>query len=227
MIKRYITGLAALAMIFGSGVDAQAPASAEVQADSKAQMEFRDGLKAEREKMEQAKEDFRRKVQTLENEQGSARAQLQAESKIKLDAIKNTAKKAAVQNINDNLSKLNNAFIEKWTKVLSDLDEYIARISEKIAVQSANGRNMYSANRAISSAETAIASARIAIEAQAQKIYFVSVSTEANLKIDASSAREMLNTDLKSTKDMVQAAHASVVDVLVQFNKAKDAFKTN
>lgn len=178
-----------------------------------------EALKQVRDQIRVEKDAFRSKMETLKTEVKAKREQEKIALKTKLQAIRDDAKKAAVQRLDENMNKLNSSFAEKWTTVLTDLDTHLARLIDKASTTSATDTTAFTA--AVDAARSAIASARTAVQAQAQKTYNFAISTEATLKTDVSAAREVLNTDLKSVKDLVQSAHLAVVKVLNEFNKIK------
>jgi hypothetical protein len=170
-------------------------------------------------KAKEEREDFVSRSKVLKVELQDKRKIEQEELQNKIQLLKDEKKREVVVRIDNNLNNLSSRFTEKWSETLDKLDEWTIKIIDKIAVESANGKDVTNANATINEAKSAMLSARTAIESQLEKTYPVAITTEENLKSDVSAVRTRLNTDLKSIKDSIQEAHKSVVNALVEFNK--------
>lgn len=192
------------------------------QIKSKAMSNQRLTSEKAREVIQKAQEEraiFKSKVMTLKVEIQDRRKVEKEELQNKVQFLKNQKKREAVMRIDNSLNNLNSRFVEKWSEALNKLDEWTIKIIDKIAVESANDKDVSGANKAIDDAKAVMLSARTAIENQLGKTYPIAITTEDNLKSDVSAVRIRLNTDLKSIKDSIQEAHKSVVNALVEFNK--------
>lgn len=236
-MKKIVLSLAAVALSFGMAANAQMQGGQglgennvekpliQKQAQNAGNMAYprlsttSEAVKEAVKKMQEERSAFKVRVEASKKEAQENRIQAKEALKTKLQGIKDEKKKAAVQRLEDNMSKLNSNFIEKWTKNLTNFDDYLAKLVEK--ANTFTGKDLTAFNNAIESAKASIVSARTALEAQAKKVYAITVSTEENLKLDVSSVREMLNNDLKIVKDLVQAAHSETVNALTEFNKVK------
>ncbi len=232
-MKKILLTLAVASLFVGLGVSAQTPTLYQNQGDNLGMQinavragvprmaSTSEALKQAREQIRIEKDAFKSKMETLKAEVKTKRDQERTALKNKLNEIKDSAKKAAVQRLDENINKLNSNFVEKWTKNLSDFDTNLSRLIDRASTTSATTTDLTAFTAAVDAARAAIASARTALQAQAQKTYSLAVSTEANLKVDVSAVRESLNWDLKAVKDLVQNAHLSLVKVLTEFNKIK------
>ncbi len=182
-----------------------------------------EAIKSLIQKMQQEREDFKVNVQTLRSNAQAKIAQNKEELKTKLQVVKSEVKKTAVENVDKNLVKINENFVDRWTNASVQLDAFLAKIIKGVNAASASstGKDFTSVNSAISSANSAISMAKMAIEAQAQKTYQITITSEANLKNDVSSVRTNLNKDLNAVKDLIQASHSAVTKALVEYNKIK------
>ncbi len=181
-------------------------------------------VKAAVKNMQIERDAFMERVEANREAAVANRAQVKEELKTKLQNIQNEAKKKAVERLDENFVKINANFVEKWTDAVSRIDASLAKIVSAVnesATSTSTSPDLTMINTMIGEANLDIASAKAAIEDQAQKAYAVTVTTEENLKMDVFSVRDLLNTDLKSVREMIKAAHASVVDVLVEYNKIK------
>lgn len=179
-----------------------------------------DAIRATVQKMQEERDSFRVRVESLKQEAKTKMTQERESLKVKLQVVKDEAKKATVQKLDENINNLNSNFVEKFTKNLTDFDTYLTKLVDKASATSTT-KDLTTFVGAVESAKAAVASAKTAVEAQAKKVYTITVSTEANLKSDVSSVRQLLNNDLKSVRDLVQAAHSATVIALTEFNKIK------
>jgi len=230
-MNKFIISLVALSLSFGLVASAQMPGNGQkvkanlgtaypkLATSSEAMKEALGKVRVEREAFQVRMEAVRSEVKTKIDQE-------KADLKVRLQVIKDEAKKAAAQKLDENMNNLNANFTAKFTKSLTDFDTYLSRLVDKASATSTTtasvaAKDTTAFNAAVESAKAAIVSARTAVEAQANKVYSITVSTEANLKSDVSSVRNTLNTDLKSVRDLVQAAHSATVKVLNEFNKIK------
>ena len=174
-------------------------------------------------KMQEERDAFRSNVDSLRAEAQSKETKARQELQTKLQAIKNQTKVAAVENVDQNIAKINSGFIDRWTNATSQLDSFLAKIVSGVSAVAASstGKDLTAVNSAISDANNAISAAKSAIETQAQKTYTITITTEANLKADVSATRTALNKDLSSVKDLIQVAHSAVTKALIEYNKIK------
>ncbi|MHB9019346.1 MAG: hypothetical protein ACYC3G_00510 [Minisyncoccota bacterium] len=179
-----------------------------------------EAVRAAVQKMQEERNSFRVRVESLKQEAKTKMAQEREALKVRLQVVKDEAKKATVQKLDENINNLNSNFVEKFTKNLTDFDTYLSKLVDKASATSTT-KDLTAFNSAVGSAKAAIASAKAAVEAQTNKVYTIAVSSEANLKSDVSSVRGLLNNDLKSVRDLVQAAHSATVIALTEFNKIK------
>jgi chromosome segregation ATPase len=167
------------------------------------------------------KAEFLRAMQERKNQAQTKISQQAAELRSKLAGIRDEQKKRTIQKIDTALKTLNSQQVEHLGNVLDQLDKVLMNISTRADKIEQSGKNIATARTAISSAKDSIAKAREAVAGQAGKVYGISVTSEDNLRTDASNARDGLKSDMKVLRDKAQAAkeavHAAAV-VLGQIN---------
>ncbi len=163
------------------------------------------------------------------NEVKTMREEKRAEFAEKVKTIKDARKKATVERLNENLQKINEKTTEHFTTVLDKQDAIAVDIASRIAKIEAAGTASTTASTTVSvetmkadlaAAQTAIATARAAVVAQSAKVYSISITTEANLKIDVSTTRKALGDDLAAVRDLVKAAHDALKKVARELHPA-------
>lgn len=122
-------------------------------------------------------------------------ASKQAEFKEKLKIIRDEKKKLIVTNINTKLAELNTKHTDRYIKVLENLQKILDAIT--------NDADKVNAQQAIETAKTAV-------EAQATKIYSVTITTEETLRINVGQTISQLNKDLSTTYKTVITAKQAV-----------------
>ncbi len=145
--------------------------------------------------------------------------------KIKLAAIKDEKKKAAVERINLGLEKLNDRLVTHYSLVLDKLEKVLVRIAVRADRAESKGLDVSTVRSAITDAQTAIAGSRDAIVVQAGKVYTIAISSEQNLRADVGKTRQALHNDLKAVRLTVKAAHEAVrgaATALAQISKGQE-----
>ncbi|MBI5358014.1 hypothetical protein HZB69_00055 [Candidatus Amesbacteria bacterium] len=119
------------------------------------------------------------------------------EFKTKVVKIKDEKKKLIVEKLDARFNEINAKRTAQMTKHLDKMSEILAKVTGDTA-----------------SASSAIQTARDAVTAQAAKTYVITISTEANLKMDVGKVRSQLEADLKSVNELVIAARKAVQSLL-------------
>jgi hypothetical protein len=115
------------------------------------------------------------------------------EFKTKVAMIKDEKKKLTVEKLDTRFNEVNLKRTAQMTKHLDKMTEMLTKVTGDTA-----------------SASSAIQTARDAVTAQAAKTYVITISTEANLKMDVGKVRSQLEADLKAVRELVNTARQAV-----------------
>lgn len=165
--------------------------------------EFGDGnLKEKTKEIRDDKRDI--KKATSAGERKEARMELKDDIKERraifkdnLKKIKDEKKKLIVEKLDVRFNEVNAKRTAQMTTHLDKMSEILTKVTGDTA-----------------SASLAIQTARDAVTAQSEKTYVVTISSEANLKMDVGKVRSQLEADLKSVNELVIAARKAVQAVL-------------
>lgn len=137
-------------------------------------------------------------IERIKNEREQKMEENRAKLQESLKAIKDKTKATIVVRVADGLNTVNKKMTDQFTQTLTKLKSILTRISDKDAtVDIANATNL-------------ITTAQTAVDAQALKSYTVTVTTETNLKVNASESAQALRTDLSAVQEQVKAARKAV-----------------
>ncbi len=136
------------------------------------------------------------------------------EYKRKLASIKNAKKQQIVTRIDENIIKLNQKWVDQWTKVLDRLALVLAKIETRSTALAAEGKDVTALTEAIEEAHTAIEDAQTKIAEQAVKTYVVSITDESSLGSNVKTTINTFHNDIKNTKESIQLAKKAVVKAL-------------
>lgn len=120
-----------------------------------------------------------------------------ADFKLKIAKIKDEKKKAIVEKLDIRFNEVNAKRTAQMTKHLDRMSEILGKVTGDTA-----------------SAGSAIEIAREAVTAQGEKTYVITISTEANLKMDVGKVRSQLEADLKAVNELVKSAREAVKSLL-------------
>lgn len=140
--------------------------------------------------------------------------------KTDLKKISDQRKAQIVEKTDKKLEKINGDRTGHLFDVFNRLEKTLAKINVRIGAAEAKGVNVSSAKKASDDAAKAIASARTAVEAQAAKVYKMTITTENKLKVDVGNTIQKLQNDLKQLRITVQSAHDAVRKTAVALAKA-------
>lgn len=146
-------------------------------------------------------------------------ASREAALKAKLQLFKDKIKAQRVQRISDNLNKINKLRTDQMTKHLEVLSTILTKLQTRVNDATASG-SLSQVNQLISTAQGAIDTAKAGVDAQSQKDYTITVSSESTVKTDAMTQKDALQQDLNSTHDLVVAARKAVYDAIIAAIKA-------
>jgi len=140
--------------------------------------------------------------------------------KVDLKKIKDERKSQIVENTDKKLEKINDDRTNHLLDVLNNLEKALAKINVRISAAQGKGVDVSSAKKASEDAAKAIATARTAVEAQAAKVYKMTITDENKLKADVGNTIKKLQDDLKQVRIIVQSAHDAVRKAAVALAKA-------
>ncbi len=159
---------------------------------------------------EERKED---RVENREERKASISARRE-EIRARIQGIRDEKKLQILERIEERLVKINERRTNHFLKVLERLSEILAKIQSRADRAEANGKNVASVDTAIAAAETAIDTAETAVNAQADKVYELTVDDETTARSDVGAAMKKLQEDLRATREMVHKARTAVFDAL-------------
>lgn len=136
------------------------------------------------------------------------------EFKDRMQAVRDEKKLAVLKRIEEKLAKINERRTGHFLKVLARLREILAKIQSRSDRAEANGKNVSSVDTAIGAAETALDAAEVAVNAQADKVYELTVDDETTARNDVGGFMKKLQEDLRVIRDFVHKARTAVFDAL-------------
>lgn len=183
-----------------------------LQQEAQIRQNFQNAIKAERERVQNKISAYKEKL------------------KSRLSELKNQAKAREVRNIDDALLNLNNQMVDRFTNALNQLSEVLDRIQTRIDSASSRGLNVTTVTADMTAARTAISNVSVAVQAQAAKVYEISISTSSivestsststpdiPLRNDVKTVRNALRSDLINLENQVKSArdlvHKAAVDL--------------
>ncbi len=170
-------------------------------------------------KVEAKREELKNTIQEKRIEAEKVITTKREELKKKLGQFKDEQKKRVTEQVNENLNKVNQNVVNRFTNNINELERVLTNINTRADKATANGSDVSSVLAAVQIAKDAIAPARIAISTQAGKVYSVTISTEAKVADDLKISRDTLNTDLKTVQEKVRTAHTAVLAALMELQK--------
>ena len=156
----------------------------------------------------------REQIQTRKEERMASLSARKEELRARFKAIKDEKKAQILERVEDKLNKINERRTDHFLKALERLREILAKIQSRADSAEANGKNVSSVDAAITRANTAIEAAGAAVNAQADKVYELTVDDETTARNDVGTAMKALQEDLRVTRDWVQKARTAVFDAL-------------
>lgn len=156
----------------------------------------------------------REEFQVRKEERMASIAARKQEVKTRIAAIRDEKKRAALERIEEKLNKINERRTNHFLKVLERLAEILAKIQFRADRAETNGKNVSSVNTAIATAEAAIDAAETAVNAQADKVYELTVDDETTARDDAGASMKKLQEDLRAMREFVHKARTAVFDAL-------------
>lgn len=137
-----------------------------------------------------------------------------AQAKEKIGKFKDKRRANVASKINTQLPRINEQRTNQLSSSLDRMGEILSKLENRVAEAAANGKDTTDAQNAITDAKTAISTAQTSVDAQAEKEYGIVVSTEGKIGADAKSAVALLQSDLKSIRELVIGAKQSVASAI-------------
>lgn len=130
--------------------------------------------------------------------------------KTKITEIKDQRKQTIVTNLDSRISTINKNRTDEMYKRIDRLTSVLTRISSKEAALKSEGKNTTTLVSDIAAAQAAIDLAKQAVVDQAAKDYVMTLTTDASLKVNASTLIKQFLADIKAVYLKVVAAQTAV-----------------
>lgn len=173
------------------------------------------------ERVETKRENVKERVETRKDavaermeDRKAAIATREAALKTKLAAFRDKKKAEVVDRVNTNLNRINKNHTNHMLRFLDNASKILAKLEERVNKATSDIKDTSSAKVAIIDAKAAIEEAKGAVEAQADKDYTVTVSSEGKARIDVKTIRDRLHGDLKAVRDQVVVAKQAVANAI-------------
>lgn len=160
--------------------------------------------------MEQRRTEFQKNIEAKRVELKTRIEAKRQELKTRLLKIEDERKREVVEKIDTQLDELNKRLLDHYSDVFGKIENILDNIDTRTTKAETNGRDVSAVRTAIAAAESAISASRTAIQAQAGKIYKITISTENALKADVGKTRQTLHNDLVKVRETVKAAREAV-----------------
>jgi hypothetical protein len=184
-----------------------------------ARAEFAQKREEARKEIEKDRNEFRAQITEKKAEIKKLITTKREELASKLKVIKDEKKQQIALNIGDQFQQINAKVLANLTNIITKEEIILQKISSRVDILSIQNSDVTSLKDALSSANAALATARAAIVSQTAKVYTIAVKTEATLKNDTSTTKQLLEKDLNGVRDVVKALHESVKKVAEIFEK--------
>ena len=176
--------------------------------------------KEKRKDIEKLRDERNKKAQEIRSNAQKNILEKRETLKIDLKKIKDERKSQIVEKTDKKLEKINDNRTNHLFDVLNNLEKTLAKINVRISAAQTKGIDVSSAKKASDDAAKEITSARTAVEAQAAKVYKMTITDENKLKADVGNTIKKLQDDLKQVRIVVQSAHDAVRKAAVALAKA-------
>jgi hypothetical protein len=162
------------------------------------------------------------KIENREDKQASIaaikqnRQELKTAFQQKLTTFKDQVKAERVNRIETLFTTINTNRTAEMEKRLETMDSILTKLDTTIADIEKNGKDTTAVKQAIADTRTALAAAKQAVEAQSQKDYTITISSESTVKTDIMPVRESLYTDLQTVHQHVAVVREKLVGAIEQ-----------
>lgn len=161
-------------------------------------------------KIETRKENIENKITAMREKIASHEAAFKA----RLAAFKDKRKARIAERVNTNLNKINQNYTERMKKHLETMSAILDKLEARVNSNSPDIKDPTVAKAAIAEARAKIAAATTAVDAQAQKDYTITVTTESKIRADAQKMRDLLKTDIQDLRKQLIDAKQSVANAI-------------
>lgn len=187
-------------LLFTSNVNAQTSTDKPTTANTSAPSAV--SPKQQRlEKME-LKQQMKDTIQMKREEMSTIVKTRREEFKAKIETLKDQRKKVLVERIDTKLSTVNAKHTDRFTEVLSKLQQLL----DKVSAQATDAKVLAD----IKIVQAAIDTAKTAVETQAAKTYTATITDETTLRNNVGTTTSQLRQDLMATHKLVVAAKQAV-----------------
>ncbi len=215
------------------------PTSAETSTDDAGMtitnppgLDRKNQLQNRREELKNTREDLKNKrIELLENRQNRIedKKNKMEERKANIQAKLNERKTKTIEKLQSKFSNINERRTGQMLAHLDRLGKILDKIQARATKAKTNGKDTTSLDTLITTARTAIATAKAAVEAQQDKTYQITVSSEIQARNEVGQTSKLLQTDLQTTKNLVKAAKDAVQNAAKQLRTivGEEKVKTN
>lgn len=130
--------------------------------------------------------------------------------KEQLGLLQDKNKAQTVERIYDNLNRLNDQIVTRLLAKIDQIEEVLERVKSRTDRAEEGGLEVKLVREEIALAEEAITNARQSAKEQAEKIYEITISNEANLRTDIKPVRDQLRNGLEALRQEVIGAREAV-----------------
>ena len=169
---------------------------------------------AVKQKVETRKEAVKKRVETKKENIKERMASKEAVLKARLETFKDKKKAQATERVSTNLNKINANHTQMMLKFLARASDILTKLENRVNQGTSDIKDPAVAKAAIADAKAAIATATDAVNAQAEKDYTITVSSESRVKADAQNQRKKLHDDLGATRQLVGDAKKAVSNAI-------------
>lgn len=132
----------------------------------------------------------------------ATRSGTRAEFRQKITQIRDEKKKEILEHVSNRLKLINDQATKAMLNHLARIQALLDKIKARAPAVDAT------------TAQAKIDEAKAAVETQAAKEYVIEFSSEAGLRVGASTAKTTLRADIKAVREKVRLARQAVIDVL-------------
>lgn len=147
--------------------------------------------------------------------------QKREEFKLKLQAIRDEKKQAVVERIDAKIATVNANRTARMSEAISRMRSVLEKIQEKGDAAKTEDKDTTTLDAAIATSETALENAQIAVDAQADKEYIVTIESDTTLKSTVGKTVKQLQQDLQDTHKLVVDAKQAVMNARKELAKLR------
>ena len=157
----------------------------------------------------------------------AARKETRAEFQEKLNKLKDEKKKIVVDRLNTKIAESNTKATGKMKEALAKFTIHLTRLQERSANLKAAGKDTANLDRLITTATTAVATAITAVEAQAAKIYTLTITNDVTVKAEVGKTTSQFRLDIQAAHKTVTAARLATLNAFAEAAKLTEKRTTD